>query len=158
MLTCTQYLSPFSNTYASDADLLGNILHNGGWKSLPLHEQSWAQSHQQKSPSLKLIIHHVNVNVFKGIIPKLISKSPHQLVSMTAEDMQHELATATKPITVYYKNTTIKAPGHPISTIICPYVRPLSHRTTDSTFTLYHSSNPSVAFLFTGSHYFIYSA
>ena len=44
----------------------------------------------------------------KDIILKLVSKSPHQLASMTAEDMQHELATATKPITAYYKNNTIK--------------------------------------------------
>jgi len=55
----------------------------------------------------------VNVNVFKDIILMLISKSPHQLASMTAEDMQHELATVTKLIKAklikaYYKNTTIK--------------------------------------------------
>jgi len=50
----------------------------------------------------------VNVNVFKDTILKLISKSPHQLASMTAEDMQHELATAMKLIMAYYKINTIK--------------------------------------------------
>ena len=44
----------------------------------------------------------------KDIILKLISKSPHQLASMAAEDMQHELATATKLIMAYYKINTIK--------------------------------------------------
>ena len=45
-----------------------------------------------------------------------------------------------------FVNTTPSSTWTSISTIICPYVCPLSHRTTDSTFTFYHYSHPSVAF------------
>ena len=47
-----------------------------------------------------------------------------------------------------FVNTTPSSTWTSISTIICPYVCPLSHRTTDSTFTFYHYSHPSVDFFF----------
>ena len=79
----------------------------------------------------------MNVNVFKDIILKLVSKSPHQLASMTAEDMQHELATATKLITAYYKNNTIKYLDIPLAQSFVHHIEPLTvllHFTITHTF------------------------
>jgi len=61
----------------------------------------------------------VNANVFKDIILKLISKSPHQLASMTSEDIQHELATA-RNLSQHTTKTPPSSTWTSISTIICP--------------------------------------
>jgi len=83
----------------------------------------------------------VNVNVFKDIILKLISKSPHQLASTTSEDIQHELATARN----LSQHTTKTPPSSTWTSLAQSFVHMCTH---------YHIEPLTVLLHFTITHTF----